>query len=125
MPVSENALHSCIHALASVEGMLMDPRALTEDVLLLAEAFPDEADFLLAAASTRRALEQCARGTITPTALDRSLAGWLSYHYQHKVGQGQQADMRVVYRETDRGIEVKGFGHRWLPADVYGHVSGR
>ena len=103
----------------------MDPRALADDVLLLARSFPDEDEFCLAAANTRRALEQCARGTVTPSALERSLEGWLSYHYQHSVGQGAPADMRIVYRTTAGGIEVKGFGHRWVPADVYGRISGR
>ena len=39
-------------------------------------------------------------------------------------GQGAQADMRIVYRTIESGIEVKGFGHRWVPADVYKRISG-
>lgn len=33
--------------------------------------------------------------------------------------------MRVVYRRNDGVTEVLGFGHRWLPSDVYVAISSR
>ena len=48
---------------------------------------------------------------------------WQSYHYQHRVGQRAKALCRIVFRKTENGIEVKGFGHRRIPEDLYQRLS--
>ena len=49
--------------------------------------------------------------------------GWSSYHYQHRVAQGQRADMRLEWMAVDKGIRVRAFGHRFIPEDFYRRVS--
>lgn len=111
-----------VEALSSVEGLRMPASSLAEDAFLLSVAFPDEEDFLAACSSTRRALEQLARGAIATSDLKYDFEGWRLFHYQHRVGQGVRAGMRIVFRVVKDGIEVLGFGHRTIPIDVYGRL---
>ncbi|WP_165172039.1 hypothetical protein [Adlercreutzia sp. ZJ242] len=55
--------------------------------------------------------------------MKHELGQWLSCHYQHRVVQGAKADCRIIYRTTEDGIEVKGFGHRRIPEDFYRRMS--
>lgn len=119
MPVSEEALHDAIAAIARVENVLMDPRALAEDALALSYALPDEWEYRTAIANTCRALEQLADGKVQSSLLKYAHKGWLSYHYQHAVAQGARADMRIMYRLEDKKLKVRGFGHRDMPEDFY------
>ncbi len=94
-----------------------------ESYFLLAFAFPHDNDYLAACASTRRALERLAAREVDASSLKYEFEGWESYHYQHRVGQGVKATCRIVYRRTPSGIEVKGFGHRRIPADFYERMA--
>lgn len=123
MAISEELLLQAIDAVAEVDSVAMDANALVEDVALLAFAFGDEADFMAAVSNTCRALRFLVAGRVSPSALKYRLDAWSSYHYQHKVGQGTKADCRVLYREVEGGIEVKGFGHRRIPEGFYLRMS--
>ena len=39
------------------------------------------------------------------------------------MSQGGSADCRIVFRETEGGVEVKAFGHRRVPADIYERMA--
>ena len=119
MPVDKSMLKAAIVQIASIKGISMPAEALAEDVVLLAAVWPDEHDFAQAVASTVRALEQIAAGRITPSPLEDDLGGWFSYHYQLRRSQGERAVMRVVFQPSGDGVRVKGFGHRFKPADIY------
>ena len=127
MSVGRDDLVRAIQILASVEGMQMDPAALAQDVLAVADAWPTADEFRLAIAATRRVLERLVSGAAEGTPLKYNLSAWSSLHYQHKRAQGQRADMRVVYQRTEgeAGIRVRGFGHRHVPQDVYRRLRGR
>ena len=119
MAVSSDLLRVAIVQVASVEGIAMSHEALVEDVVLLAKVWPDEQDFAAAVASSVRALAQVAAGTVTPDPLKDDLEGWHSHHYQLRRAQGEQAVLRVVFRRAGEQVEVKGFGHRFKPANIY------
>ncbi|NGM17946.1 hypothetical protein GMI70_08090 [Eggerthellaceae bacterium zg-893] len=123
MAVSESLIVEAVDAIADVEGLAMDPNHLVEDVYLLAFAFPQDDDFKAAVASTCRAFSQIVEGRVTTSSLKYDFAGWRSYHYQPRVGQGSKAVCRIVFRPTQSGIEVKGFGHRRIPKDLYKRLS--
>lgn len=123
MTIRENALAQGIEAIASCKGLAMDPDHLVEDVFLLAYAFPNEDDFMAAVASTCRAITHAATGSVTPSSLKYEFEEWHSYHYQHRIGQGAKADCRIIFRRAKDGIEVKGFGHRRIPEDLYRRMS--
>lgn len=123
MAISEELIRQAVESLSEVEGVLMDAGSLVEDVFLLARAFPLEGDFMAACVSTARALNHLVEGRVTSGSLKYGFEGWKSYHYQHRVGQGIKATCRVVYRQVDGGVEVKGFGHRHIPADFYERMS--
>lgn len=123
MTVSRERIRQAVLSLASVEGLSMDADALLEDVVLLSAAFPSESDFEAACANTEKALRFLVANAVSSAALKYEFEGWESYHYQPKVGQGMKATCRVVFRRVDDGIEVKGFGHRRIPADFYERMS--
>ncbi len=120
--VSKELMLSTIDKVSKVDGVAMAPLGLLEDVVTLAKSFPEEEDFSLAAAETLIALRHARDGRVDATPLRFSLAGWYSYHYRHKRENGQKADMRLVYRPSNRGIEVKAFGHRHVPSDFYKRI---
>lgn len=122
MAIDNALLKAAIVQVSGIAGISMAPELLVEDIALLAKVWPDEGDFAQAVASSVRALELAVRGRITPDALRDDLAGWFSYHYQLKRTQDIPADLRLVYRPIKSGIEVKGFGHRFRPADIYRRV---
>lgn len=119
MPADSSMLKAAIAQIAAIEGIYMPAEVLTEDVVLLAAVWPDEEDFAQAVASTVRALEQTAAGRVTPSPLENDLEGWFSHHYQLRRSQGERAVMRIVFQPFEKGARVKGFGHRFKPADIY------
>lgn len=123
MAISKRLIRQAIESLSEIDGVLMDPANLVEDAFLLAFAFPHDNDYLAACASTRRALERLAAREVDASSLKYEFEGWESYHYQHRVGQGVRATCRIMYRRTPSGIEVKGFGHRRIPADFYERMA--
>ena len=123
MSINENDIFQTIDLLASIDGTIMDVNALAEDVYLLSEVFGDESDFKSAIHETVRALFQITNSEITPAKLKYSFENFNSYHFQHNRAQGNKADMRVVYKKTNLGIYVVGFGHRRLPTDVYERLA--
>lgn len=119
LPVVKEALE----ALSSIDGIEMNPDWLAEDVFVLTESFPEEPEFMLAVTSVVRAFSHIVAGRVSSSQLEESLDGWSSYHFQHKVGQGNAADMRLVFK-MDSGIcKVMGFGHRAVPGDVYRRLA--
>lgn len=123
MSISTERMLKAIDALAAVKGTCMDPRSLAEDVVLLAKSWSDEVDFDFAVASTVAALKLVVEGTVTPSTLHYNLDGWCSYHYQHHIGQGNKANMRIVFKREDGNVKVLGFGHRSIPSDIYERMA--
>lgn len=124
MAVADDLVAQAIFRLAHVPGIMMDPDALAEDAALLAASFPDEAEFLKATLATERAMADVAAGRVNSAApLVGDHAGWKSYHYQHRVAQGQRADMRLEWKRGEDEVLVRAFGHRFVPADFYRRVA--
>lgn len=124
MAISDDLIIQAIIRLSSVPNAVMDPAALAEDVALLVVAFPDEQEFLKAVLATERAMDKVAKGLVASSPeLVGDHAGWTSYHYQHCVAQGQRADMRLEWRQIEDGIQIRAFGHRFIPGDFYRRVS--
>ena len=123
MAVSRALIREAVSRLSAVPGIMMPQANLNEDVMLLARAYPHEDDFEAAIEATEWALRQAVAVRLTPSALRDDLAGWCSYHYQLRRQQGTDADLRLVYQPTERGIRVKGFGHRYWPASLYHRVA--
>ena len=123
MAVSDKLVAALAQSVASLDGVTADARAVVEDAYLLSLAFSEEQDYLEASANTLRALEQLRAESVAASKLAHNHAGWLSYHYQHKVGQGMRADMRIVFKQTEGGILLRAFGHRNLPHDFYERIA--
>jgi hypothetical protein len=123
MSISYERLLDAFAELGSVENVQMNPDDLSEDVFLLGRAFKNEDEFNSAVAATVNALKKLAMDKVTPAELERNMRGFQSYHYQHKVEQGARADMRIIFKRTDSGIEVKALGHRFIPQDIYKRLA--
>lgn len=126
MPISKTQLHQALDAIAGIKGLYMDPDYLVEDIVLLSVSFPNEDEFKAAVVNTVNAIQLVRDRSVTPSLLENHLGGWRSYHFQHRVAQRAKADCRLIFRPIENGIEVKGFGHRYIPQDVYRRlVQGR
>lgn len=122
MAVSSDLLRSAMVRISSIPRVRMAPETLVEDVTLLARVWPDEADFAAAVASCCRAFEQVSAGKVTPDPLTEDLEGWWSHHFQLRRAQGEKAVLRVVFRPQEGFVEIKGFGHRFKPSDIYHRI---
>ena len=125
MAVSDSAIDEAIELIAGVVDLKMDPDDLADDVVLMAISWPDEGEFMKAAASTERAMRQLVAGKVDASPLKHDLAGWFSYHYQHARAQGGRADMRIAFQPEGGGIRVRAFGHRDVPTDFYARVASQ
>ena len=125
MPVSKETIAGAIQALAAVPRVYMSPESLAEDAFLLSYALSQEEDYMAAVANTCRALSQLEQKLVMVSDLKYQFATWQCYHYQHKVGQGRRANMRIVFRYVEEGIQVRAFGHRNLPHDFYDLLANR
>lgn len=119
MAIDKDVIAQAIAALSSVEGVLMQPSSLAEDAMLLTLAFEDETAYKTAVVNTVKAFKDIVRGRVTPADLSGAYDGWSSYHYQPRVAQGGSASMRVIFKRVESAVYVLGFGHRYVPGDVY------
>ncbi|HEU4965671.1 MAG TPA: hypothetical protein VFV52_17820 [Bacilli bacterium] len=119
-----------LHWIKSVAatGVLMDPRALAQDVVLTDKAFEHDSypnRYQLAMTNTVSWLRKIIEGKVEGTALTGNLAGWYAFHYQSVRAQKEPANMRIVYRWNKGQVEVEGFGHRHLPSHFYKRLYPR
>lgn len=119
MAISKLLIAQSIAEFSEISGVTIQAEALVRDLMVMARVWNDAEDFSRATASTLNALKLIRDGKITPSKLRDKLAGYSSYHYQSTKGQGRKADMRVVYKIENGVVFVLGFGHRFLPSDIY------
>lgn len=125
MAVSTETLLKAIDAIAAIDGLAMDPADLAQDVFLLAQIYDDEDSFASAVKRTAVAFAKLFNGAVSVSELERDYGGWMCYHYQPTIGQGQKACLRVVFRRVGTGIDCMGFGHRYEPEDIYRRLARR
>jgi hypothetical protein len=123
MTITKHQIQIAASKIAQCNGLFANPDSILEDTVLLAYAFPAPDDFAQACANTCKAINQLVANEVSAGHLKYEFSDWKSYHYQAKVGQGQKANCRIMFREVDGGVEVKGFGHRRIPADFYARIS--
>jgi len=125
MAISNALLAEWIGKLSSVPGIEMDADALVDDVVLTAYAFADESTFQTAMRSVVSALLLIVKSRNVGQNLSANLEGWKSYHFQSQRVRKHPADLRVVYQDTGFVIRIRGFGHRWIPEEVYKRLYHR
>lgn len=125
MAIPDALLAAWIRRLAAIPGIAMDPEALVDDVVLMAYAFPEEAEFARAMLQVEHALTLLVQQRQLGPALRGNLAGWRSYHFPSHRARRHPADLRIVYQDTGSAIRVRGFGHRWIPDAVYRRLYDR
>ena len=123
MAISDELLQFGIDQLAGLAGISMDADRLVDDVVLVAYAFDDPQLFSTAIANIVSAINLILRQRNIGTALVNNKAGWWSYHFQSQRSQRRPPDMRIVYQDTGTTIRIMGFGHRWVPQDIYTRLS--
>lgn len=121
---SNEPLEQAIEQLSSLDYVWFNTRFLVEDVACVYAAFPEKLEFEAAIVSTMRVLKLIAAGRVDASVLKDDYEGWKSCHYQHRVGQGIKADMRIMYQLIDGVVRVRGFGERRAPADFYWRMAG-
>ena len=125
MELSEDKLLATINRFSKLAFCTFDPKHLVQDLLILESISATEADFDGVIDRTIAALALLAGRQVDADALHHEYDGWLSYHYQPRIAQGQKAVYRVIFTYTDEGIDVMGFGHRHQPTDIYRRLRER
>ncbi|RTE09099.1 hypothetical protein [Paenibacillus whitsoniae] len=126
MAISNDLILEWIDRVASLQGIQMDPTALADDVLLMAFVYKKEEEFVLAMSQVVRAIGQLVVNKVEASQLERNYSGWDSYHFQSRRVQGQRADLRIVFQNTQSSpLKVKGFGNRHIPSDIYKRLGSR
>lgn len=125
MAISNELILETIDNIAAIEGIVMDPDHLIDDVVLVAYVFDEEELFKKAIAQIVNSLGLIIRKRSIGQPLVSNLAGWLSFHFQSQRLNKHPADLRIVYKDGGIVIEVHGFGHRHLPSDFYKRLYPR
>ena len=112
-----------ISLIAAIDRVEFDSEALADDALVLTYAFPEPEEYAAAIRATARALQLIVDSRVNAAQLHDDYNGWSSYHYQHRINQGSKADMRIMFRRKGDVVQVRGFGHRRMPADFYRRMS--
>ena len=123
MNIDKAILSQAVLALSSLDRVQMGTKELAQDATRLTFAFPEQNDYKLVVCNTAKAMKDLVRGRVSSSTLDGVFQGWESYHYQPKVGQGIAADMRIVFKREAEGIRILGFGHRYIPDDLYKRLN--
>lgn len=95
------------------------------NIVLVAYVFDDEILFMTAITQIKNAIHQIVKTRIIGQALVGNLSDWMSFHFQSQRAQKHPSDLRIVYKDTGTDINIRGFGHRHLPSDVYRRLYGR
>ena len=123
MSIDRATIAHTVAILSSIDGVRIRPGDLVEDTSYLALSFPQRLAYETAVVNTAKALKDIARNRVSCDELSGAYQGWESYHYQPKVGQGIAADMRVVFKREPEAIRILGFGHRYIPDDLYKRLN--
>ncbi|MBQ9004546.1 MAG: hypothetical protein IJ087_22130, partial [Eggerthellaceae bacterium] len=116
-------IEQAVGVLAGVEGVYFDERYLVQDVIGVAEVFPDVGDFEAAITATARMLRHIVEGKVDTSSLGDDYEGWECCHYQPVVAQGGKATMRIMFARDGQVVRVRGFGDRRLPEDFYRRMA--
>lgn len=124
MAISDELLEFWIDRVSELEGISMDADKLVEDIVLIAIAFDQDSEILSAVmTNTIEAFKLIVRDRSIGQELMGNKSVWSSYHFQSRRIRKQKADMRLVYRDSGTSIQIMGFGHRWLPQQIYDRLS--
>jgi mRNA-degrading endonuclease YafQ of YafQ-DinJ toxin-antitoxin module len=87
-----------------------------DDIAELRRAYPQDDEFAQALRSVTRRLRN-----LRPdegSELDHELDGWWRVKFSSGIDE-QRADLRIIFRPTKDGFELRAFGHRHDPASIY------
>ena len=116
-------IQNAIEAIASVDGLSIEPSVLVADLLDMARLYGDS--FEEAVDNLCKALVDVKSGRVSTSPMKYDYADYRSYHFQAHVEQGQPADMRILFKPVNNGIELLAFGNRHIPSDFYSRFLNR
>lgn len=97
------------------------PRHLSDDISALRRVFQDDGNFAAALRSVTVQLPKL--GTYEAKALQYDLDGWSRIRFSSAINC--EADLRIIFRRTTTGVELRAFGHRHEPESVYLRATER
>ena len=104
---------------APADAVAAAPRHVKDDLRELPRAFPTDDDFAKALRAIARRLPLLARHEAASP--DHDLGGW--HRIRFSSGVTSAADLRIIFRRTKAGVELRAFGHRHDPESVYRWAS--
>jgi hypothetical protein len=104
-----------------------NPEHVASDMEALRLAFPNEAAHLRALQSVLEELAHAvARASTWGIGMTGPYTGWRRSSCQSHRARGSPADLRIVFRPmVDGRVELRAFGHRWLPETVHFRARNR
>lgn len=123
--IDNNLLKFWISELVKLKGISMGADEVVDDVVLTAYVFDDPKTFSIVMTNLVNVFQLIVQQRNIGQALVGSKVGWISFHFQSQRTKKHDADMRIVYRDTGSTILVMGFGHRFLPDDIYQRLKDR
>lgn len=125
MTITNDILIQWIREISHVKGLKMNPRALADDIFLMSIVYQVPIEFDLAMNQVLQALNLLINSSVDTSQPAHNYRGWHSYHFQSKRVQGQKADLRIVFKKDSNVLFIRGFGNRWIPADIYTRLRTR
>ncbi|QKY70443.1 hypothetical protein [Lentibacillus sp. CBA3610] len=125
MKITNDVLIEWIGEVSRVKGLQMDPEALADDIFLMAYVYQNPIEFDMAMQNVIKAFDLIIKNSVNTSQLAHHYTDWQSYHFQSKRTQGQKADLRIIFKKESDVMYVRGFGNRWIPADIYYRLRHR
>ena len=113
------SIHALIDLIARLPIQVV-PENVEDDIQSLRVAYSDDDHFCQALTAIGHEIIVALRDPQQyGKALGHAYEGWRRSKFQSEKESKREADLRLIFRATSGGIEVRAFGHRRLPNTVY------
>lgn len=122
MNVTPNVVKHAISQISAIPNLYMDPHHLVLDLLALAsiESFDSDEKFSSVIRTLIHSIETISKYPTSGDSLKNDFYGFYSYHFLSDYPSNPpHDDMRIIYTVQENELWIVGFGHRYIPSDIY------
>ncbi|WP_342526740.1 hypothetical protein MKY84_13585 [Chryseomicrobium sp. FSL W7-1435] len=122
MNINTALVKEAISQISAIPNLYMDPHYLVLDLLALTsvESFDSDEKFSSVIRTLIHSFELISKYPESGESLKNDFYGYSSYHFLSDYPSNHpHDDMRIIYTTQDDQLWIIGFGHRYLPSDIY------
>lgn len=122
MNINTTLVKDAIAQISVIPKLYMDPQHLVLDLLALTsvESFDTDEKFSSVIRTLIHSLEIISKFPESGEPLKNDFYGYYPYHFLSDYPSNPpHDDMRIVYTIQNAQLWIIGFGHRYLPSDIY------